>query len=87
MKLQDLIKIELITLTINSKKAFSGKIYGDLSVYINDVKYKLEDYGTTGNEFLNSIKDAKNDFYEKEMDFEDESNPTESMINYINSKY
>lgn len=85
--LNDIIKIELTTLATNEKKSFNGKIYGDLSIYINDEKYMIEDYNTTGNAFLKALKEAKDDFYTKELDFEDDENPTQSMLNYINSKY
>lgn len=85
--LTNLIKIELTTLATNNKKSFNGTFYGDGSIFINGEKYFTADYGTTPNEFRSALDAAKTDFYEKEMDFEGDANPTESMINYINSKY
>jgi len=85
--LTDLIKIELTTLATNEKKAFNGTFYGDGSIFINGEKYFTADFNTNPNDFRAALEEAKADFYEKEMDFEDDSNPAESMLKYINSKY
>jgi hypothetical protein len=101
MTLQDLIKIELLTLATNEKKAFNGTFYGDGSIYINGNKLMLSDYNTTPNEFRKALKPVQTDFYNKQMDLQDErvdnnedidneqvkKQIVADLISWINEKY
>lgn len=88
-----LIKIELTALANNSN-SFNGKIYGDGSVYIGGVKYFLSEYNISSNDFISQVENAKGEYYEKEMEFQDEymdifgkgsEKVQAELINYINS--
>lgn len=84
--LTDLIKIVLKAETLKQK---ISSVYGDGSIYINGEKLMLSDFGANSKTFDAALFEAREMYYEKEEEFQDNYGITEQhkvkddLLNYI----
>jgi hypothetical protein len=67
--LTNLVKIALTAETLGQK---ISNVYGDGSIYINGEKLMLADFGSTQKSFDAALYEAREAYYEKEEELQDE---------------
>jgi hypothetical protein len=80
-----LVKIALKAETL---KQNISKVYGDGSIFINSEKLMLADFGTTTKQFDAALYEAREAYYEKEEELQDEKggltpDVTNELLAYI----